>query len=545
MLEAQKRLQQLQKQEKERLKVKDNRDRYLQFMRGPRENKRGNSRERNICALDLNVQARSKIPKPSVEKQVPMDCRGNVENVASKIPKLPKADDFSDNLPWKKGDLLDSLDLGSTNMKKLFKNRPKLCESPGGDSKDNKGEWLKENFRESINEWAPKKLEPLPQIKPTRRILNPRYKVIEKNEDSKEADTKLQEIPQNSNKPVKVHKVRFRKNPESHLHLDAPINIAENAELIIEKAQENVLGNKRYQDPELKSEENAKDSATVEPQSPEFNQKKALPVPNFVSNLDQKSKEILKKPAGAKKSSKFVNKSRSIPEPSEDLDFLENELQCVEEEEEKLKASLARLDIKSIRAKNQAHLAELSELESQAKALEESLKKNTEIIPNKHSEVPQKTSKEVIKRDKSPTCSEISTHPPTSHIPDNASVFSAHPYPRGRQLPDARSACSEFPDNKYGYANKNERKCWKKEEECREGKKETHRIGAVYNEISARSGRYNQDNPPPEYALPKNNSKEMISFRKQVPGPEYTLDVVKINPNVDINNWYQDLPKWD
>ena len=544
MLEAQKRLQELQKQEQERLKIKDNRDRYLQFMRGPRENKRNNSKERNICALDLNVQVKSKIPKPSVEKQITRNTKGNIEDIPSKIPKIVKAGDFPDNLPWKKGDLLDSLDLGSTNMKKLFKNRPKLCESPGGNNSD-KAEWLKENFRESINEWAPKKLEPLPQIKPTRRVLNPKYKVPEQVEVPKEINLKPQEMPQILNKPVKVHKVRIRKNPEPHLQQDLQINIEENSEFIIEKIPENIPVNKRYQNSEVKPEIKDRDSPTVELKSPEFNQKKPLPLQQLASNPNQNPKEIPKKSAGVKKTSKFVNKIRSIPEPAEDLDFLKNELQCVEEEEEKLKASLARLDLKSIRAKNQAYLAELSELDNQAMDLEESLRRNIEIVPNKHTEIAKKNNIEEQKRDKSPTCSEISTHSPTSHIPDNVSVFSAHPYPRVRQLPDARSVCSEFPDNKYGYAGKNERKCWKKEEERREGKKETHRIGAVFNEISARSGRYNEDNPPPEYALPKDNSKEMISFRKLAPGPTYTPDVVKINPNVDISNWYQDLPKWD
>ena len=120
--------------------------------------------------MDLNVQVQSKIPKPSNEKK---NIKNPLEPAGTKIPKIIKQNEeaFNDNLPWKKGDLLDSLDLGSTNMKKLFKNRPKLCDSPGGNQNE-KAEWLKENIRESINEWAPKKLEPLPEIKPTKRVIN-------------------------------------------------------------------------------------------------------------------------------------------------------------------------------------------------------------------------------------------------------------------------------------------------------------------------------------------------------------------------------------
>ena len=228
--------------------------------------------------------------------------------------------------------------------------------------------------------------------------------------------------------------------------------------------------------------------------------------------------------------SKFVNKIRSIPEPKDD--FLENELQCVEEEEAKLQASLARLDIKSLKAKHQAHLLDL---ENQAKQLEESIQ-NMQEIP---------------KRKESPAPSEISTHP-NSNIPDNVSVFSAHPYPNFRQMPDARSVCTEVPDTKFLYNKKEERKYSKREEHSyaekednNYAKKEVHKIGAVFNEIAARSGRYNEKNPPPEYALPKNTNKEMISFRNPIIGPEYTDDVVKINPNVDIKNWFQDMPKWE
>lgn len=453
VLEAQRRLQELQKLEKERLKIKDNRDRYVQFLRN-HHGKREGSKERNISALDLNVKVATKIPKPSAAKET----KGNLEENLSRIPKIAK-EKGEENLPWKKGDLLDSLDLGSTNMKKMFKNRPKLCESPGAKAEE-KAEWLKENIRESINEWAPKKIEKLPEIKPTKRVVN-----------------------------LKAHKAQLVKPEENKEKtcLEVKKNEIIEENLKIEEVDGKI--NKRYQ------------AVFEEPLvSPEF------PV---------KPVEVVKKKPSR---SKFVNKIRKIPES--DLDFLQIELNCVDEEEAKLKASLARLDLKSIKAKNQIHTAELAELEKQAQDLEESLKK-------------------VGIRKNSPAESEISTHP--SVIPDNISIFSAYPYPKPRQLPDARSVCTEIPDKPSGYAYKNERKRSKPSEIP----KEPHRIGAIYNEISARSGRYNAKNPAPEYALPKVNSKEMISFRKVPEVPDYTLDVVKIHPNVDIKNWYKEMPKWD
>lgn len=447
----------------------------------------------------------------------------------SKIPKfknpLNKIPEKSENLPWKKGDLLDSLDLSSTNLKKMFQNRPKLCESPGRE-KAKDPEWLKENFRESINEWAPKKIEPLPEIKPTKRVL-----------------------PRNVNKVGFADKIGELKEMNK---AEKPVKNVKFSEEKCEKV------NKRYEKPNLE-EENEEGEEIKE-------------IKKICDDVKIEHKKVDEK-LNVKKQSRFVNKIKAIPEAKDD--FLECELHCVNDEEAKLEASLARLDFKSLRLK---HQAELAEIELQAKQLEESIKRSKfqselnevqQELKGKYSEVnnneekysekgknieknPDLDNKKVIeiinyesddyenddfeieekkiemevkkdaKRKISPGV-ESSTNI-TSQFPDNVSVFSAHPYPRQRPSPESRSVVSEYPERP--------RNCY--------SKKEVHRIGAVYNEIAARSGRYGKKNPPPEYALPKNKSKEMISFRKPPPGPEYTTEVVKVNPNVDLKSLFQD-----
>lgn len=74
------------------------------------------------------------------------------------------------------------------------------------------------------------------------------------------------------------------------------------------------------------------------------------------------------------------------------------------------------------------------------------------------------------------------------------------------------------------------------------------RIGAVYNEVAAASGRYNKDNPAPSYALRKAKAREPISFRRPpLARPQYA-HVVQVNPRVDLKAIFeegsQDLPAW-
>ena len=74
------------------------------------------------------------------------------------------------------------------------------------------------------------------------------------------------------------------------------------------------------------------------------------------------------------------------------------------------------------------------------------------------------------------------------------------------------------------------------------------RIGAVYNEVAAASGRYNKDNPAPSYALKKAKSREPLSFRRPpLPRPQPT-HLVHVNPKVNLKAIFeedsQDLPAW-
>lgn len=74
------------------------------------------------------------------------------------------------------------------------------------------------------------------------------------------------------------------------------------------------------------------------------------------------------------------------------------------------------------------------------------------------------------------------------------------------------------------------------------------RIGAVYNEVAAVSGRYNADNPPPPVALKKPKEREPLSFRKPpIARPKYT-NLVVVNPRVDLKSLFKnseaELPQW-
>lgn len=523
---------------------------------------------KNLCALDLGFNPQSRIPKPALMKKqevlVPEE---------SKIPKFnikpaKLGPEKIDNLPWKKGDLLDSLDLSSTNLKKMFQNRPKVCDSPGRE-KEKDPAWLKENFRESINEWAPKKIEPIAELKPTKRVLPRNVNKIGFAE-------KLVELKEQN-------KSEFMPGIKEQNKAD---NISKKVKFSIENCEK---VNKRYEKHEIDEEKELNQAAEIE-KKPE--------------NKERLEEKKINQNQNKKRQSKFVSKIKAIPEAKDD--FLECELHCVNDEEAKLEASLARLDIKSLRLK---HQLELVQIEQQTKQLEDSIKranfqsdyeevqkeleKNKETKPENHEkiiEIPgkyaqnpekyiqnhekiienpgkyaqnpekytQKTEKLIEKNPESPKNEDYhnksfeieekleiqepdfyhiqktvkreispgvdSSTNLTSQVHDNGSVFSAHPYPRQRPSPDSRSVVSEYPERP--------RNCY--------SKKEVHRIGAVYNEVAARSGRYSKNNPPPEYALPKIKSKEMISFRKPPPAPEYTTEVVKVNPNVDIKSLFQD-----
>ena len=68
-----------------------------------------------------------------------------------------------------------------------------------------------------------------------------------------------------------------------------------------------------------------------------------------------------------------------------------------------------------------------------------------------------------------------------------------------------------------------------------EGSEQVKRIGAVYNEVAAASGRYTEDNPPPTFAIKKKRERELISFRKPPTArPKYT-NVVEVGSREDLS----------
>ena len=87
------------------------------------------------------------------------------------IGPLPAIPEKGENLPWKKGDLLDSLDLSSTNLKKFMNKKVEACEFPEREKLER--DWLLDNFRESIKEWAPPRSESITQIPKVPQNTNP------------------------------------------------------------------------------------------------------------------------------------------------------------------------------------------------------------------------------------------------------------------------------------------------------------------------------------------------------------------------------------
>jgi hypothetical protein len=77
-------------------------------------------------------------------------------------------------------------------------------------------------------------------------------------------------------------------------------------------------------------------------------------------------------------------------------------------------------------------------------------------------------------------------------------------------------------------------------------KKEVHKIGAVYNEVAARSGRYSSQNPPPSYKLKLPKERQPISFRKPPKPATYIQGIIHVNPKADLKQLFDesDMPKW-
>lgn len=76
--------------------------------------------------------------------------------------------------------------------------------------------------------------------------------------------------------------------------------------------------------------------------------------------------------------------------------------------------------------------------------------------------------------------------------------------------------------------------------------KEVYKIGAVYNEVAARSGRYSSQNPPPSYKLKLKKERQPISFRKPPKPQSYVQGIIHVNPKADLKQLFDesDMPKW-
>ena len=341
----------------------------------------------SIKALDLEVQ--TKIPKPGQERKL-WDLKGE----DSKIPKivkgpLPAIPEKLDSLPWKKGDLLDSLGLSSTNLKKFMKNKPKACESPGREKGER--EWLMENFRESIKEWAPTRPQPDHQVLKEPQITNPDYQSninpITQKPSTEKIKDQIRPIPTADHAKPNDTKA---KAPESQNKINKRViprgggKSGFNNKL--EELKENNRPDKKVKffNEKLPGKANTRyTDSDFEDENPHDHQScfsepgfiKANPNPTPINQLPKENpkKEAISKPPIIKPS-KFVSKFKEIE--TDKNEFLNKELKSVNDEEAKLEASLARLDIKSLKLK---HQAELELLNQQAKNLEESLKRAREL----------------------------------------------------------------------------------------------------------------------------------------------------------------------
>lgn len=117
-------------------------DRYVQAIRPAAS--RTHSHERTVQALDLEVPPASRIPTIAPAKPLPkFDFQGK--------SKIPAVRERAKEELWKKGDLLDSLDLSSTKV------REKVAPFLGKLMEQADKAWLGKSIRESIQQWAPDK----------------------------------------------------------------------------------------------------------------------------------------------------------------------------------------------------------------------------------------------------------------------------------------------------------------------------------------------------------------------------------------------------
>lgn len=333
--EAKRRLEELQRQQEEQSRRRDHRDRYIQYMRKGSNKSIHRQQDKKLVALDLEVGTH--IPKPV--KLRPVKLR--VIEKGSRIPKL-RGNDL-----WRKGGLLDSLDLSSTNLlakKQKFEIEeeapaPEVTQSPlrGGkpkepkepkvyeqDSLEEKG-WLRESFNQSIKEWA--------GIRPI-KLTAPSVISEEPEEIKVNAPNILRELVEDYENAMQVAPPSYRLG-----HLPQP----------------------HYPD-------------VIKP---------SLQNPSDYTKVVDSPKEVPKK-------SKYVQKFKQIKQVDDDflaVSSIQTELACLNSEEAKLQASLAKLDAKITLGKVTPNIPKptnrRASVDREEKRIEESLDRLTEMLDNR------------------------------------------------------------------------------------------------------------------------------------------------------------------
>lgn len=259
------------------------------------------------------------------------------------------------------------------------------------------------------------------------------------------------------------------------------------------------------------------------------------------------------------KPSKFVTRIRNIGNPEPDIEFLNVELDCVNEAENKIEASLARLDIKAIKAKC---MSEVSALNQEVEQLEGSLNRlNLELAQkpdNKLREIPEKIAQDLqdkktdvqnqdfnelkierrfdlveknlvahndnqkfpVKTTHNSRYAQISDEEFSDNLSkyESRSIYSAHPYPRKQLIDeDLQSVISVVPV--------------KRDASVFEG-------GSVFGDnTSTRSKKYSiiHKKESQQKLMSMRGDTSSLSDTKSVSG-----DIVHINPNVNLKALFFD-----
>ncbi|CAG9318255.1 unnamed protein product [Blepharisma stoltei] len=346
--------------------------------------------------------------------------------------------------------------------------------------------------------------------------------VVEDIEKYENAEIPEEILPEDSPiKEVEIEKIQKSVDKEISKNEDdlPPVRIKK--KLIRPGSKENAIP--------MKTMEVIVDSEPVRVQTPPFhNLNEINPM------INEKPRPIKKRPTFNPKPRPNETKEKNVSPPKSEIKKnIEKvpDISTIQNQEDEIEAALMMLNIKAIKQKA---LSGIEAIDEEAKLLEESLALvNITPIPP---EISQEVSSQIIHPAPIAKLIEEPKREPsveTKITEDQRSAFSAFPI-RGN-ISDGQSMISTI---------RNEKK-WNSRQVSVD-REPVKKIGSVYNEIAARSGRYGKDNPPPKYAMRKKREREPISLRK-IPKPsKYNLDVVKINPKVDIKQLFheEDLPEW-